>query len=148
MFVIEFDNCEDWGDGATGYHVSLGEVELNSPRLPEACDSCGLSMDLQNELSEPLTDWTKAECLARYGAAAPLFGLAGTNAHHILRTAKREALHLLTDDEAYAERMAAPVNKIGSTAREYRDGDIQSGVLRGVAAGDREAELMLKLGVK
>jgi hypothetical protein len=144
--VIRFENCEDWGDGATGYHCDLHEVDIASEQLEHAFDSCGLDLDEMNERQEPGKEWAKADALSSYGAYAPLWSEAGTNAHKLLRAAKRESRLLATNDAEYQARMDRPVNKIGSTAREYAAGDMNSAILRGLADGDPRAELMAKMG--
>jgi hypothetical protein len=137
--VIRFENCKDWGDGATGYYVSLSEVTLDSPQLLEALESRDVSPDDSEE--------AKADALFSYGAKAPLWSEQGTNAHALVRAAKSQARQLRRDSALYERAMNTTVNRIGSTAREYQAGDISSAVLRGVADGNPEAELMLKLGM-
>ena len=56
-----------------------------------------------------------------------------------------EARLLSHDVNELENRMAKPVNAIGSTAAEYMVGDINSAILRGVSEGDPKAELMLKI---
>lgn len=145
--VIRFENCEEWGDGATGYHCDLQEVNVTSDQLADALESCGWK-ELDSARLMPEMDLVKAECLSSYGAYAPLWSESGTNAYKLIRAAKRESRLLLSDAKAYQARMDRPVNAIGSTAREYQAGDMLSGVLRGVEAGDTKAELMLKMGVR
>lgn len=139
-FVLQFANCADWGD--TGYDVELSEVdtEADPQTLARACDCVGLDQD----------DATPLELVAAMhsdGAKAPLYSQAGTNAHQLVRAARREARVLIADSDVYRARMDRPVNAIGSTAREYQAGDIRSAVLRGVSEGDPRAEIMLRMGV-
>ena len=69
-----------------------------------------------------------------------------------MRQAKAESRRLSASPEAYEQAMDRPVNKLGSTAREYAAGDILSATLRGLDSGDPDArfraELMLKMGVR
>lgn len=145
--VIRFENCAQWGDGATGYHCDLQEVDTSNPQLESAFACNGLSLDEMNERQEPGREWAKVEALASYGAYAPLWQEAGTNSHKLLRAAKRESRLLATNDAGYEARMDRPVNKIGSTAREYAAGDYNSAILRGLAERDPTAEIMAKMGM-
>jgi hypothetical protein len=86
-------------------------------------------------------------CLHAYGAQAPLWSEAGKNAHKLLRAAKRESRLLATNAAEYEARMDRPVNKIGSTAREYASGDFSSAVLRGLSEGRTDAMIMAKMGM-
>lgn len=43
--------------------------------------------------------------------------------------------------------MSKEVNKIGSTAEEFQAGDINAAILRGLATGDKNAEIMAKMGM-
>jgi len=119
------------------YYVSLSEVDLNSPQLKEAIKCCG---DDENEL----TDLWKVDSLASYGAKAPLGTWSGSNANKLIASAKRES-RSLDNPEAYEEAMSRPVNAIGSTAREYANGDINSAIMRGIEKKDPTAELMGKI---
>lgn len=152
--VIRFENCADWGDGATGYHCDLSEVDIDSPQLQSALKCCGYPIEREGkqffeaDRKTPLLPLNAVEALSSYGAHAPLWQASSRNAHALLREAKGESKRLQRDAKAYLKAMDRPVNAIGSTAREYAAGDMLSGVLRGVEAGDPKAELMLKLGVR
>jgi hypothetical protein len=147
--VIRFENCAEWGDGATGYHCDLQEVDTTNPQLLGALDSAGLPHDGLDEYGDPFEPWElmKVGALSGHGAYAPLWQEAGTNSHKLLRAAKRESRLLASDTVAYEQRMDRPVNKVGSTAREYATGDVSSAILRGIAEGDPRAELMAKMGM-
>jgi len=118
--VIRFENCREWGDGATGYHCDLQEITLDNPQLERALESCGGS-DLDGESK---VEWVKVDALSSYGAYAPLWQQAGTNARELLRAAKRESRTLERDADAHEERMNRPVNAIGTSARNYGLGRI------------------------
>lgn len=145
--VIRFENCEEWGDGATGYHCDLQEVDIASEQLEQAYKCVGLHAEEVAEHGMPARDLIKVEALASYGAYAPLWQEAGTNSRKLLSAAKRESRLLATDDDAYEARMDRPVNAIGSTAREYASGDVNSAILRGLADGDPRADLMARMGM-
>lgn len=145
--VIRFENCEECGDGATGYHCDLQEVDTSNPQLESALACSGLDVAEMSERQEPGKQWALVEALSSHGAYAPLWQEASGNSHQLLRAAKRESRTLATDSEAYEARMSRPVNKIGSTAREYATGDTTSAILRGISEGDPRAELMARMGM-
>lgn len=144
--VLRFENCAEWGDGATGYHCDLAEVDIacDPERLESAMQCVGLDLA---EVDEKYHALAKVEALASYGAAAPLWQDGGTNAHALMRAGKRESRELEASAERYEAAMDRPVNKIGSTAREYAAGDLNSAILRGLADGDPTADLMARMGM-
>ena len=117
--VIRFENCRDWGDGATGYHCDLSEVDTSNPQLAAAQRSCG-DDGTENE-SHP---FAQVYCLHAYGAHAPLWQDSGTRVRELIRAAKRESRLLATNGAEYEERMDRPVNAIGTSARNYGLGKI------------------------
>ena len=139
--VIELTNMWD----ATGdksipqYNISLSEVDITSSQLKDAMAGYGPDdEDLQNN------ELVKVESLASYGAKAPLGLWDGSNARKLFAEARSESRRL-DDPDAYEAAMSRPVNALGSTAREYGAGDIQSAITRGVRRGDANAKLMAKL---
>lgn len=117
--VIRFENCREWGDGATGYHVELSEVTLDNPQLESALASNGLTMADMSEIQERGREWAKVSALHSHGAKAPLFQNASANSWALLRAAKRESRLLQRDQSEYSDRMDRPVNAIGTSARNY-----------------------------
>lgn len=153
--VIRFDNLEDHtGEVGAGYHCQLVEVDTQSEQLQSALECCGYPIEREGgqffeaDHATPLLPLNAVEALSSYGAYAPLWQASSRNANTLVREAKRESKRLQRDANAYSEAMDRPVNAIGSTAREYAAGDMLSGILRGVEAGDPKAELMLKMGVR
>jgi hypothetical protein len=73
-----------------------------------------------------------AEACVSYGAAQPLESFSG-NAHasRVRADARRYAETCMKDADLLKQRLARPVNKIGSTAEEYGRGDLDSALLRG-----------------
>ena len=147
--VIRFENCAEWGDGATGYHCDLQEVDACGDNVAAALECCDMPLDGLDEYGAAIPSdayvMMKVYAMSSYGAYAPLWQDAGKNAHKLLRAAKRESRLLSTNAVEYEARMDRPVNKIGSTAREYAAGDMHSAILRGVSEGRPDAELMLKI---
>jgi hypothetical protein len=149
--VIRFDNmieaCGRDADPSQPYACDLHEVDIASENLQSALDYCGLDADEMAERQEPGKQWALVEALSSSGAYAPLWQDGGRNAHAMLRVAKRESRQLSADSEAYEARMNRPVNRIGSTAREYQAGDTQSAILRGLADGNPAADIMARMGM-
>ena len=80
------------------------------------------------------------EMLHGYGSKAPLFSAEAGGRVVARRLGRSEASKL--DIDAAMDR---PVNALGSTAREYMNGDFQSAVYRGVQEGRQDARIMSKL---
>jgi hypothetical protein len=119
--VIRFENCEDWGDGAIGYHCDLQEVTIDNPQLAQALDYIGMRHDGKDDCGDvhERFDLCKVEALSSYGAYSPLWQDASGNSWALIRAAKRESRLLATDSEAYEDRMDRSVNAIGTSARDY-----------------------------
>lgn len=143
--IIELINMDDAcgrdNEGQSKYVVELRLVDLNalSPEnIQSALRSCGWdNMDQDN-------DEALAECCDSYGTHAPLGSWQGNNAHKLMREAYRTANELL-DNEALEERLERPVNRIGSSAREFMNGDITSALQRGCESGNTDARIMAKM---
>jgi hypothetical protein len=70
------------------------------------------------------------ECLVSHGLGAPLHDETGKRYDRVRGRARAEAVSLMRDAEALEEALDRPVNAIGSTAREYGRGDINSALYR------------------
>ena len=164
------DACGRDNEGQPPFVVELYEVDLDaiSPEtIASSLRSCGWEKFEDKDGSgwqqngdvlpeDPL--WI-AEMCHQYGAHAPLDSWTGGRVRkehwessncprELLRAAKRRSREL-DDPGERAEALMKPVNKIGSTALEYMQGDIHSAMERGVRAGDASAKLMAKIhGVK
>jgi len=117
--IIKLINMWDATGETNQDKYNVSEVDITSPQLKEACEcaDCG-----DSELE-------KAESLHSYGAAAPLGNWSGSNSRELLTQAKRESREL-DNPKAYEAAMSRPVNLLGSTAREYANGDIDSAINR------------------
>jgi hypothetical protein len=72
------------------------------------------------------------EACIQYGYGAPLESFTGNVRPRSIRAeARRYAESLMRDGATLRERLARPVNAIGSTASEYGRGDIDSALYRG-----------------
>ena len=146
-FVVIFENMREYDEGAVergewdefnAEVKSLNLQDLDPRELKSALDSCGWRWDpdgiIRNDYdNEPLVN-DKDESLIvaldvclRYGLGCPLWSDTATG--HPLRlraAARREAESLMNDPDALDELLDRPVNKIGSTAREFGAGNIQA----------------------
>ncbi len=140
--VTDMDEaCGRDNEGRPRYVVELSEVDLDSlseATVKSARQSCGWD-------SAPDSDEATAEMCFQYGARAPLHSVDTNSATRGFRECRQESYTLTKDSAAYAERMERPVNAIGSTAREYMQGDIYSAMDRGVRADKPEAKIMAKM---
>lgn len=125
--VIRFENCKEWGDGATGYHCDLQEVTIDNPQLDAAYSCVGLHAEEVAEHGSPARDLMKVEALSSYGAYSPLWQQASANSWALLRAAKRESRLLQGNQDEYEDRMDRPVNAIGTSARDYGLGKLGFG---------------------
>ncbi len=128
------------------YVVDLKEVDLDvlsEDDFKAALRCAGPGEDKYG--SPEIDDDTLVESLVRYGIAAPLFQESGNNLKMLVRAVKAESRRLEQDQEAYESAMTRPVNALGSTAREFGQGDLHSAIQRGLAKGDPKACLMGKL---
>jgi hypothetical protein len=91
-----------------------------------------------------MNDEWLAEACFDYGSFAPMFSGQGPNRGKLIAQAKRESREL-DDPIKHEAAMDRPVNAIGSTAREFGQGDFQSAMIRGAMQGKPEAKLMLKI---
>lgn len=142
--VVELINmdeaCGRDNEGQPKYIVELRLVDLaaiSEATLKSALDSCGWEKMDQSDLC-------LAECCDSYGAHAPLESFSGNNAHKLLRQAYKAANALL-DESALEEQLERPVNKIGSSAREFMNGDFMSAIQRGCESGNQDARIMAKM---
>lgn len=140
--VIELTNMwEATGDKSISqYDVELSEIDITCPQLKTAMHSCGPD---DEELQD--NELVKVEALSSYGAGAPLGSWGGSNARKLIAEARSESREL-DDPDKYEAAMSRPVNRLGSTAREYAAGDFDSAIRRGVERDDPAAKIMAKIG--
>lgn len=145
--VLKVEHTEEWGDNAQEeygkYHVSLSEIDLSAFDWALVCDvlrSCGWKLVAHEDTGLPailcLYDGTYVAkfphvdaCLVEaahgYGAKAPLWDSSGNNLRKLVREAIRDSTYLCRDVDAHEERYEnTPVNKIGSSARNYMLGHL------------------------
>ena len=106
--------------------LSVSPSEAGKENLESAFRCCGLDGPEQTELREnPLV---QVECLVSYGVHAHLWDANGSNAHKLLREARRQATMCATG--LYRFYLDRRQNAIGSTGWEFQRGDLQSAMDR------------------
>ena len=162
-FFLTFTNMEDAcgrdaleGDNPMRYHCDVRQVapkELDAETVAGIMSSFGWDEEDMTEMTTEEVEWRLATDAAEYGVYAPLHQEGGMSYPARIRAAcYREAENLMTDVVRLDDRLNRPVNRIGSTARDLRGGDIMAGLTRyqeAVAAGGEDGdpvkELMCKL---
>lgn len=143
-------------DAEEAYEIALKEVDIDVVPLKEmesALRSCGWKMDngivVQEHngqiVADKDVDACLVQCLVDYGVSAPLFSKMGNDRGRLFREARKESYLLSSDRDAYEERMQRPVNRLGSTAREFGQGDLQSGLCRAAMGTDPAGKLAAKI---
>lgn len=142
--MIEMTDMEDacGSDATYKFHVDLSEIDLDTisqKTFDSAMRSCGWEgMDISNP--EMI-----AEMLHSYGCKAPLGDWPGNNWHKQFREARKFSYELESDPDKHEEMMCRSVNAIGSTAREFMQGDLRSPLLRGISEDRTDAKIIGKM---
>ena len=128
------------------YWVELMEIDLAATtnlQLEEANKSMGAVWETTQEARDSF--WT-ADMLAEYGAKAVLFHNGGNNKETLLKLGREES-YALDDPYQHEEAMCTPVNKMGSTAREYFQGGnvLHLAIARGVAQDQTSSKILAKM---
>lgn len=150
-YVVRFDNmydaCGEYECKRGGQSQYVCEVlrvdlsQLSEKNLKSAYDCIGLDL---NDVDEKYREAAQVEACVSYGCYQPLESFSGdVYAGRIRADARRYAEKCMRDDDLLADRLARPVNKIGSTAEEYGRGDFDAALLRGPF--DATKQLMLKI---
>lgn len=130
--------------------LDLGDV--GKKEIDSALQSCGYRIEAGEVVSEGgdvVADGAHfeaciVECAIQYGLGAPLESFGGSKRPlNIRANARRYAESCIRDSALLAERLARPVNRLGSTAAEYGRGDLDSALNRGPF--DTAKNLMRKL---
>ena len=85
------------------------------------------------------------ESLCDYGCTAILGDWGGNNYKQLLQIAKQETRKIQEDEDYYEEKMNSPVNKIGTTSREFQRGDYDFAIVRGLTEGDKNCWLLARI---
>lgn len=159
-FFVQFENMREHMSeremnegGYPPFYAQVKQVDLKEVPLKElesAMKSCG--PDDIEEYDEDVHELIHAEACQSYGVYAPLGEHQGCNPVHVRAAAFRSAEEYMVDDESLESALDRPVNAIGSTARDFRGGNVLAGLERyaaGIAgtgeAPDATKNLMLKL---
>lgn len=139
--LINMDEaCGRDNEGQPKYVVELRLVDLDAlsqGTIKSALNSCGWEGIHDNDLA-------LAECVDSYGAHAPLESYRGNNGRKLLREAYKAA-NLLLNESELEQKLEQPVNKIGSTGREFMNGDFMPAIQRGCESGNPDARIMAKM---
>lgn len=147
-FVLVWTNMWDACGEEEGLDQYLCDVksldlnELSAKDVTSALRSCGFKatnaegiFNDQGDLisNEPhIIERILVETCIQNGYGAPLETFTGSNRPKNVRAkARRYAEDCMRNDALHAERLARPVNAIGSTAAEYGRGDVDSALHRG-----------------
>jgi hypothetical protein len=134
--------------GAT-YHVDLSEVDLRTAteaQFIEVAGSYDCTLDdvakMQEGHKQPDLVWV--QMFREHGVRAPLWDLSGNNLRKLMQQCRAESLSL-DDPEAHEKAMRRPVNRLGSTAREFAQGDITSALGRTLCEDTPTAQILAKM---
>jgi hypothetical protein len=162
-FFLIFTNMEDAcgrdaleGPDPMRYLCEVRQValrEMDSKQISDCMSYVGMDEDDLSHMTEEETEVAIACAAVDYGVYAPLHSESAlTYPERVRAAARRVAEELIADDAALEDRLAQPVNRIGSTAADFRKGDVMAGLGRYCAEVDRTGRapdatknLMLKL---
>lgn len=149
------------GSGLPKFEADVSYVDvaaMSDETVSSALQSCGLRRTAdgivsdQGDLVADAADeermaWVLAEALHSSGSYAPMHSVGGkSHPMRVRAAAMRFAEEAMRDAAATEALLERPVNAIGSTAREYAAGDIESALFRGPHTPEKD--LMIKLGVR
>lgn len=154
-WVLRFENMEEWGDGAKGYHCEVLRVSnVPDEAKKSALDTVGLSMEEFKELCDEdpkCAELTMLDALVCYGTYSPMSSCESNYPDRARAQARREADEFIADDKACQKALRRPINKIGTTASEMGQGNILAGLERSatkVMSGEpvsQENSILLKM---
>ena len=119
--------------------VTLSEVDLYQAG-PELVKSALEAVDLGEP---PEEEMSLAQVLCDCGYRAPMGTWSGTKEKFLIAKAKKES-NRLRNHEYHEERMMAPANQIGSTAREFMIGNLNRALICSMTDGSPIGEIMAK----
>jgi len=142
--MIEMLDLPEWSGDDFGYRyaVELSEIDLDmmtEKEIESARKSCGW------EGMDTTDPEMIAEMLHSYGLRAPIEAWNGNNWRKQFKEARKFSYELDNDLDRHEEIMNRPVNALGSTAREYMQGDLRTGMLRGISEDNTDAKIMGKM---
>ena len=142
FYVIRHDNMieamgeRDVEESGIDTHISqvcrVDLTEVPQKEIDSALESCGPDFDYWPQpISAEDREWAIVESLVDYGCGAPM----GEHSHpyraDVARaSARREVEELIADSDKCEAMLDRPVNRIGSTARDFGRGDVMAGLDR------------------
>ncbi len=158
-YVLDFTNMDEaCGKDNEGQPTYVCEVKrfdratTPTAEVRSALRSSGLKLLFDGKLVQDgdstvvdskWKEQTIVEACVSYGLGAPIWSESGNRASWVRANARRYAERCMKDDALLEDRLDRPVNAIGSTAREYGAGDIQSALSRNTS--DPTITLMRKI---
>ena len=145
LWIITFDNAEEWGD--EGFWCEIKLASLSSNAREDALKSCGMAFDNDENIVIPSGEtvasreeqpdlWREviAETLLGHGATARLYCKSDTwteeskldeddFAEKMLEEAHLELLNLQVDKRKFNRKLNSRANKIGATQEDFMNGD-------------------------
>ena len=131
--LLRFENMQDCCGDDAPYQYSCDVLQIDLNTLPDsvlqgALDCCDGDLD---EIASEDHELVKVEHCLSYGCYAPLDTVTGDSYPERVRaSARRIADTYFVDQHALNMRLNRPVNALGSTAREFGQGDIMVGLKR------------------
>jgi hypothetical protein len=142
FFVIRHDNMlecmgeRDVEESGIDIHISqvtrVDLTEVPQKEIDSALESCGPDFDYWPEpVSVEDRQWATVESLVDYGCGAPMGEYTHPHRADCARADARRAVEEMVADSDKTEALLdRPVNRIGSTARDFGRGDVMAGLDR------------------
>lgn len=153
-YVVQFDNLVDSGGREfedMPFEVRVKRLDfkdLSEKNLLGALAYTGCPAEYSEENSSSLEEYElrRLDACISYGLGAPLYEETASVHPVQLRARGRKYVEsLMRDSDLLESRMSRTVNRLGSTAREFGVGDLDSALNRRAATPDTESIVMRKI---
>ncbi len=154
-FVVSFTNWEDavgereFAEGGHDKYIAevlqVAPAELSEKQIRSALNSSGIDLA---EIEPEHRELALLDAIVGCGTYAPIESFEGKRADSVRAAARRAADNLMRSPELLEAALDKPVNKIGTTAREFRSGDVMAGLTRySFREGEKDPvkDVMLKI---
>jgi hypothetical protein len=141
-FVRELINLEEAGIPGDTYCCALHLVCPSSPdedEIESARDSCGI----EQEDWDAFEDEARVEVLSSYGLGAQVWTDNGNNYRKLFQACSGAATDVV---QSWRATMDRPLNRIGSTTRDFLKGDVTAGMWKGEDTPDKKLMRKMQLG--
>lgn len=155
FFLLRIDDMwEATGDeDRPHYNVQVMRVDLKEvsdgdiDNAIQSCSGWATREELEEQVAPRLHAEVIAEMLASYGQYQPLDQFDGNRLDRVRAEARRCAEEYMRSTHRLDRALDRPVNKIGSTAREYGRGDLNAPLRRyqREPTGDPSMDILLKM---